>query len=130
MDRVSTIMSRPVVAIRSDCDLLVAVDTLVRRSVRHLVVVDPDRHVRGLLSAERVLAAQGSGGRVDDLLLPTPTRVRPDDDVRRAAALMLDQLAEALLVAEDDGHVVGIVTWSDIAEWGRSTTTPAAQSAR
>ena len=38
MDAVSSIMSRPVVAIRSDCDLVVAVDTLVCRSVRHLVV--------------------------------------------------------------------------------------------
>lgn len=117
MDRVSTIMSRPVVAIRSDCDLLVAVDTLVRRSVRHLVVVDPDRRVRGLLSAERMLVAQDSGGLVGDLLLPAPTRIGPDDDVRRATTLMLDEDAEALLVAEADGHVVGIVTWSDIAEW-------------
>ena len=43
MDAVSTVMSSRVVAIRSDCDLSVAVDTFLGAAVRHLVVVDPDR---------------------------------------------------------------------------------------
>ncbi len=117
MDAVSTVMSRRVVAIRSDCDLSVAVDTFLASAVRHLVVVDPDRTVRGLLSIEQVLAALGLPGwpgRVGDQVLVEPARVRPDDDLQRAAEVMLDALVDAVVVADDTGRVVGLLTWADL----------------
>ena len=116
MDTVASIMSRRVVAVRSDCDLTVAVDTFLRSGVTHLVVVDPDRSVDGLLSTERALAGLGATGRrrVADHAVATHGRVGPDDDIRRAAELMLEELVDAVPVADRTGRVVGIVTWSDI----------------
>ncbi|MGZ4448230.1 MAG: CBS domain-containing protein [Nocardioides sp.] len=114
--RVGEVMSRRIVAIRSDCALSVAVDTFVRTSLRHLVVVDPDRRVRGLISAEQTLAALGVSGttrRVADHVSARPP-VHHQDTVRRAAQVMLDELVDALPVVDDDGRVVGVLTWSDI----------------
>jgi acetoin utilization protein AcuB len=116
MTRIETIMSRRIVAIRSDCELSVAADTFLRYAVRHLVVVDPDRSVRGILSAEDVVLAAGASGsrRIGDQALLTPQGVHPEDDVRVAADAMLDRMVEAVLVTEGTGHVIGIVTWSDL----------------
>lgn len=126
MDRVASIMSRRVVAIRSDCELSVAVDTFLRSALHHLVVVDPDRTVRGIISAEQVLAALGRTGPplrlVGEQALTSVPPVHPDDDIRRAAERMLDELVDVVPVAEADGRMVGVVTWRDVVAYatGRS----------
>jgi CBS domain-containing protein len=115
---VSEIMSHRVVAIRSDCDLTVAVDTFLRTALRHLVVVDPDLACRGILSAEQAMAALDLSGRrprlVRDHLPARQPRLHRDASVRRAAEAMVLELVDALPVVDDAGEVVGIVTWSDI----------------
>lgn len=112
---VRAIMSRRIVAIRSDCELRVAVDTFLRTSLRHLVVVDPDRTCLGIITADQVLAGLGSRRRqVGEHVRDGGLRVHLDDPVRRAAEVMVNGLVDALPVVDDDGHVVGIVTWSDI----------------
>ena len=110
------IMSRHLVAIRSDCDLRVAVDTFLRTGLRHLVVVDEDRTFRGIVTSEQVLAALNATGRrrVADHVRTTGLRVRAEDPVRRAARLMVEELVDALPVVDDAGRVIGIVSWSDI----------------
>jgi acetoin utilization protein AcuB len=113
---VSEIMSTRIVAIRSECDLKVAVDTFLRTALRHLVVVDEDRRCLGIISSEQVLAALSTRGsrRVGDRVDGPGLRVPRDAPVRRAAELMVDELVDALPVTDDDGRVVGVVTWSDI----------------
>jgi CBS domain-containing protein len=115
---VADIMTRRIVAIRSDADLSVALETFLRTSLRHLVVVDPDRTCRGLLSAERVLALLGTtprrGHSVGDHVPAHQPRVHRGEPVRRAAEVMVLELVDALPVVDDDGRVVGVVTWSDI----------------
>lgn len=112
---VREIMSRRIVAIRSDCELGVAVDTILRTSLRHLVVVDPDRAFVGIITADQVLAGLGSPRRqVGDHVADRGLRVHESDPVRRAAEVMVNGLVDALPVVDDDGQVVGVVTWSDI----------------
>lgn len=112
---VRAIMSRRIVAIRSDCDLRVAVDTFLRTSLRHLVVVTPDRACVGIITADQVLAGLGTRRRqVSDHVRDDGLRVHLADPVRRAAEVMVNGLVDALPVVDDGGHVVGIVTWSDI----------------
>jgi CBS domain-containing protein len=115
---VQDIMTRRLVAIRSDAELTVAVDAFWRHGRRHLLVVDADRRCRGLVSAEHVLAALATAGpgrrTVGAHLPPGPPRVHRHAPVREAAQVMLTELVDALPVVDDDGRVVGVVTWTDI----------------
>lgn len=43
--------------------------------------------------------------------------VRPDDDIRQAAATMIDQAVSALIVNWSDGHLAGILTERDVARY-------------
>src|SRR3954469_20002144 len=106
MDRVATIMSPRVVAIHADCDLSVAVDTFLRFPIRHLVVVDADRSVRGILTSEQVMVAMGTSGprRVGDQALTPARGVCRDDDIADAAELMLQEVADAVLVTDGTGR--------------------------
>lgn len=115
---VADIMSRRIVAIRSDCDLHVAVQTFLRTALRHLVVVDRDRVVLGILTVEQTMTALASSlgpvRLVGDHVPGAGARVQVTDSVRAAASVMLNALVDALPVVDDDGRVVGVVTWSDI----------------
>ena len=115
---VADIMSRRIVAIRSDCDLHVAVQTFLRTALRHLVVVDRERAVLGILTVEQTMTALASSISSVRLVgdhVPSPgARVRVSDSVRDAASVMLTSQVDALPVVDDDGRVVGVVTWSDI----------------
>lgn len=115
---VADIMSRRIVAIRSDCDLHVAVQTFLRTALRHLVVVDPQRAVLGILTVEQTMTALASSPSpvrlVGDHVPARGARVGASDSVRHAASVMLNALVDALPVVDDDERVVGIVTWSDI----------------
>ena len=115
---VQDIMTSRLVAIRSDAELTVAVDTFLRHGRRHLLVVDPDRRCRGLVSAEHVLAALAMAGprrrTIGDHVAPGPPRVQRTAPVREAAQVMLNELVDALPVVDDHGRVVGVVTWTDI----------------
>jgi predicted transcriptional regulator len=113
---VREIMSRRIVAIRSDCDLRIAVDTFLRTALRHLVVVDPDRTCRGIITSEQVLAALSTTGRrrVGDHVAGGGLRIHHAASVRDAAEVMVTSLVDALPVVDDTGRVIGIVTWTDI----------------
>lgn len=54
-----------------------------------------------------------AGGRVRDVMTADPITVAPDDTIQEAAERMLDNEISGLPVVQD-GHVVGIVTESDI----------------
>ena len=133
---VEAIMTSRLVAIRSDAELMVAVDTFLRHGRRHLLVVDPDRSCRGLVSAEHVLAAlatAGPGRRTVGAHVPLgPPRVHRSAPVREAAQVMLNELVDALPVVDDHGRVVGVVTWTDILAMvaGRHLGTPPTQDTR
>ena len=114
---VAALMSRRVVGIRSDCDLVVAAETFARTGLRRLVVVQPDRTVVGFLTAERAALALAAGittDRVRDHVEEAAVQVGPQEDLRAAAGAMLDALVDAVLVTDPSGRVVGVLTWSDV----------------
>jgi CBS domain-containing protein len=86
-----------------------------QRRIHHLVVVD-DHTVKGLLTDEclRVPEAEGAES-IAPLMVTGVATAPPDLTVRKAANLLRGSAVGALPVL-DRGHLVGIVTVSDLLE--------------
>ncbi|NVP58019.1 CBS domain-containing protein [Mycoplana rhizolycopersici] len=52
--------------------------------------------------------------RVKDVMSKVVVRLSPDNSVRQAARLMLDNHISGLPVVDDEGHVVGVITEGDL----------------
>ena len=81
--------------------------------VRHLPVMDGGRLIamvsdRDLRSATR----DSPGSAVDRIMTPDPVTVTPDTRIEHAARVMIDGRFGSLPVV--DGHLVGIVTYTDL----------------
>jgi len=87
--------------------------------LRHLVVVDGDGRVAGILTHERVAAAwlephSHRPMRVQDAVEAGGVFLVPSTSAREAARLMLDHGVHALPVVRDDGVLVGVLSWTDL----------------
>lgn len=121
---IGTLMSRPVLTVDVDESLWDAWQLLFVSGLRHLVVVDADGATLGVISDRNILAevpatAQHLGSRhVRDIMpMASLVAVSPTDDPMAAARAMAAGAIEAVPVLERDGHLVGIVTESDIIRW-------------
>jgi CBS domain-containing protein len=122
--RVVDIMTRPVLTVEMGESLWDAWQLMFVSGLRHLVVLDDDGHPVGVLSDRAVLAdtpptAEHLGTMlVRDVQARVPrTSIGPDKSAREAAQAMSDLSVEALPVTESGGHLVGIVTESDVVRW-------------
>jgi CBS domain-containing protein len=122
-------MTPRVLAVRADCAVSVAMDTIMVSGLRHLVVVDPDGRFLGLLPAELVSSSVlGHLTRprriVADLIPPHPVHVAPATTMHAAASAMLDEQVDAVAVLESGGRLVGVLSWSDIVRMVANTPDP------
>lgn len=131
--RLQEIMNTEVVDISPDATANKAWSLMERKGIRHLLVTEGGRLV-GVLS-ERDLGGRKGGavrrGRtVRDLMTEQTASASPRTTLRQAANMMRGRLIGSLPVLED-GHVVGIVTATDVLEeLGRGSTRPAVQARR
>jgi CBS-domain-containing membrane protein len=122
---VQDVMSSPLVTVRDYDTIWHAVDRFVATGLHHLVVLDPEDRLVGVLDDRSVLAewpldAAGMHHRTIGELLRSregsgdAPRLHPAVSLRRAGLQMLDLDIDALAVADDLGQVVGIVTSTDL----------------
>jgi CBS domain-containing protein len=124
---VRDVMSAPLVVVRDYDTIWHAVDRFVQTGLHHLVVLDPEDELVGVLDDRGVLAewpldAAGMHHRTIGELLRSRDgsgatgvpRTHPEASVRRAGLLMLDLRVDALAVVDDLGAVVGILTSTDL----------------
>ncbi len=52
--------------------------------------------------------------KVKDIMTPNPITIHPDETVEYAAVIMLENRISGLPVVDDEGHVIGIITQTDI----------------
>ena len=117
--RVADVMTRQVLAVRSDCSLATAMNAVLGSGHDHVVVVDEEGGFVAALRAPIVATAL-----MTRLAVPRQTlaalvgaegpRISPEATIHSAAALMLDHEVDALGVVNARGGLIGLVTWSDI----------------
>jgi CBS domain-containing protein len=120
---VQDIMSRDPVTIGPDAPLGVALETMRRREIRHLPVVDADGRLVGILTDRdlrqacfartRALRESFTDLRVEDVMTWAVVTIPPGASLRQAAAVMFDRRIGGLPVVSD-GRLVGILTERDL----------------
>lgn len=124
---VGEVMSTPVVVVRDYDSIWRAIDRFVTTGLHHLIVLDNDDQLVGILDDRQALAewpfdAIGMHCRTIGELMrfrgpgraDTAARIHPGVNLRIAGRLMLEQRVDALAVVDDFGLVVGILTGFDL----------------
>ncbi len=89
--------------------------------VRHLPVVDDHGKLVGVLSDRDILRSLGHRPpkRVGDVMSRNVVTIRPGAPAHEAAQVMLDEKIGSVLVVEEDGALVGMVTQTDYLDLAR-----------
>ena len=125
---VRDLMTDTIFALRADDDIQMARDLMDERNVRHVPVVDEDRHLVGLVSERDLLRSMYPSTselpvgtqhavlqrvKVSAIMTRDVETVEPEDDLAAAAQVMLDNKYGCVPVVVEGGHVEGIITESD-----------------
>ncbi len=123
--RVADLMQTNLQTVAPDSTVADAIVLLSESHVSGVPVVDPAGRVLGVLTTTDVLnaAAETAGAeererlfgetRVEEIMTPRPLTIAPDTDVKEAAQQMLYLEIHRLFV-EEHGHLVGVISQSDI----------------
>lgn len=121
------VMTRVPVTVRSDDPLTAAIARMAEHGIRHLPVVDEASRVIGILSDRDIRTAVGEPSRMRERLrragftlrvsdaMTSPAMVAPQGEpLLELASALLDKRIGALPVVDDDGRLVGIVSYVDV----------------
>jgi CBS domain-containing protein len=123
------LMTRVLVTAAADDTLIDAAARMAERNVRHLPVVDGDRHVVGILSDRDVRTLIGDSSRslrpnealvrmqtlrVADAMTRDAFVVRQDAPFPDVARVFTDQRVGAVPVVDDADRLVGIISYVDV----------------
>lgn len=123
-------MTKDVMTVDAKTTLPEAHRIMKERKIRRLPVVDQHGRLAGIITRGDVREASPSDATslsiyevhyllaqltVDSIMTKDPVTVTPDTPIKDAARIMLEKKISGLPVVED-GHIVGIITESDIFE--------------
>ena len=115
--RVGDLMSTAVVFVHDTDTIATARREMRRAGFRHLPVVDEHQNLLGIISSTDLTNGRRrpvASGRIGRSMSRVVVTVTPDTPVTRAEALMLENAFHSLPVVASDGHVVGILTETDL----------------
>jgi CBS domain-containing protein len=125
---VNDLMSRPVICLPDTATVLQAWELLAQKKIGQAPVVNPQLHLVGMLTRADVFSANQStspeshaqvwrGLLMQDIktimVTPIPS-VTQDIEIRRVARVLLDTGLPGLPVIDEQGHVSGFISRSDI----------------
>ena len=89
--------------------------------IHHVLIVDAERKLVGILSDRDILRVANREDRVEvgAIMSPPTHTVTPSTSVAQALSVMMDAKVHALPVVDDTGQPVGIVTSTDFLEVAR-----------
>lgn len=121
-------MTKDPVTITDETSMMKAIHMMKERRFRRLPVLRDGKLV-GLVTDRDLKEASPSKAttldvhelyyllaelQIKEIMSRNPVSVSPEDTVEHAAQLMLEKTISGLPVVEDDGHLVGIITQSDV----------------
>ncbi|MEO6162502.1 MAG: CBS domain-containing protein [Candidatus Binatia bacterium] len=116
--RVGELMTTDVISLRPHHQFREAVDLMARHSFHHLLVVEPDGRLAGVLSDRDILRAEGcydsESTLIADLMISDPISVQPDTLLSEAVELVLDHRINCLPVVDANRQIRGILTTTDL----------------
>jgi acetoin utilization protein AcuB len=133
------LMTGSLITVRRETSVLEARDLLAKERIRHLPVTDGGGALAGIVTDRDIRLNLPSRATslsvreinhlltkltVGEIMTRSVITIGPDRPVREGAQLMLDHRIGALPVL-DDGHLIGIITETDIVRAFLRTTAPA-----
>jgi CBS domain-containing protein len=111
-------MSTHPVTLQADSDYKSALRLMQDCMIHHLPVVDSDQQLAGIVAERDLLLAAfhylGSSVEISEVMQRDVVTVAPDTPVTDAARLMIRHTIGGLPVVDGKGHVVGVITETDI----------------
>jgi CBS domain-containing protein len=122
MMRVENIMQRDVRSIREDDTVLAAAMMMREENLGFLPVVDAEGRALGAVTDRDITVrlcafdARPSETRVGEVMTRQVIACTPEDDIKRVEQLMTEYHKSRVLVLDERGAVVGVVTMSDVVK--------------
>ena len=130
--KISQIMTTQVITVRMDNEVGTVRELFERFRFHHLLVVDEDGILVGVVSDRDLLKALSPfietlierpedlrtlKKRVHQIMSHKPITASKDHTIRDAAVMMLNKKISCLPIVGSDRTIEGIVTWKDILKW-------------
>lgn len=127
--KIAEIMTKRVATVEMDDTLHVVQDLFHKARFHHLLVVDEEGALVGVISDRDLLKALspylGTGAEQErdrftlakhahQIMTRNPVVVRPEAEARDAARLLVNKGISCLPVVTAEGEIVGVVTWRDL----------------
>lgn len=119
--RLREIMSKNVEAVSADATLAEAANIMARLDIGFLPVLDGDQIVGTVTDRDMVVRAvaktlDSGSTRVREVMTEGVETVLPDDDVTKAAELMEKKQIRRLVLRDEKGAYLGVVSLGDLAQ--------------
>ncbi len=100
-----------------DEEIKTVAQRIINRSVNHIVVVDKEGKLRGIVTSWDITKATAQGnGKLTDIIVRRVITTTPDESLEAAARKLAQHNISALPVINQDRRVLGIVTSEDISK--------------
>jgi acetoin utilization protein AcuB len=123
---ISKVMTRNVVTIDKDADVLTAREKMFKHYIRHLPVVDENNLLIGIVTDRDIRSALPSSHladednlekitfKIEDIMTKNPVSISPLDTIQDALLLLQKKRFGALPVADNQGKLIGIISTRDL----------------
>ena len=115
--RVADLMSTALVFVRDTDTLADAQREMLRAGIHHLPVVDEHQNLIGVISGTDVAGGRHrprGTERIGKFMSRAVVTVTPETSITLASDLMLENVFRSLPVVDSDGHLIGILTETDV----------------
>ncbi|MET1100903.1 MAG: CBS domain-containing protein [Pyrodictiaceae archaeon] len=117
---VGRIATRSLVTISPDASITEAAALLTSRKIKGLPVVNENGHLVGIITQSDIVRALSEGrvdAKVSEYMSSPVVTIREDEDLLRAMDLLSSRMVGRLVVIDNNGRPVGIITRTDILKY-------------